>query len=300
FAVAGKNSAGVGDTSKVVDAKIAIPDAPVLVSAYGRTDTRLSGKITLLWRSVTDAEGYKVFYGKSTGVYTDSVDARNCSGFRLTKLDQDTEYYIAIAAYNDLGKSTLSNEITATTIHERPVSPHQVRVTENGMNELVLEWERSKDFDFGSNFKVYRSDKPYTGYELVASNVVGTTYTDKTILGPGKYYYTVKGENQKGVSFYPSNKSMIDKQYTTQTESVLTDGKPIAVYPNPTNDYINIILRDDISNAQFNLYNVVGATVMQGDLNIDNRLDISGFQAGIYLLKVSTNSGETTEMIQIQ
>ena len=47
FTVSGKNAAGIGAPSTMIDARMAAPEVPTLVSAFGRTSSRQNGIITL-------------------------------------------------------------------------------------------------------------------------------------------------------------------------------------------------------------------------------------------------------------
>jgi len=80
-------------------------------------------------------------------------------------------------------------------------------------------------------------------------------------------------------------------------ESILTDIEEfgetqIIVFPNPTRDRVNIA-----SNLRINavLYNSIGQPVMQ-KTNV-NQLDLSGFEAGVYNLKLNYNNLMFTKKI---
>lgn len=69
----------------------------------------------LTWSAVSASpavDGYKIYYGKSTGKYTWVVDVGN-----VTEYELDTwsgTFYVACTAYNADGESGYSNEITIT------------------------------------------------------------------------------------------------------------------------------------------------------------------------------------------
>jgi hypothetical protein len=285
FAVAGKNSAGTGEFSKMVDATMAAPDVPVLVSAFGRTEARLDGIITLLWRSVPNAHGYKVVYGTSPDNLSSEFDAGNVSGVRLMKLAKNQKYYIKIKAYNGIGESDLSNMLTETTFHQRPVSPHQVRVSENKSNgDLTIKWENSLSYHHNANLNIYRSEDPYIGYELVAQNVSGTSYIDQNGLAPGRYFYTVKAENSVEESFYPSNKSTIWK--TVNSVNISNNQLlNLKIYPNPASEYIHVSAVEPIT--KITLFDLSGQLIISETGNI-NRINIKGIKSGSYIISVQT------------
>jgi hypothetical protein len=89
-------------------------------SAGGGSGT---GVVTLSWdaptnntdgSSLTDLAGYKIYYGPSSGNYTNSFNVGNSTSYTLNNLTTGT-YYFAITAYNVAGyESTFSNEVSKT------------------------------------------------------------------------------------------------------------------------------------------------------------------------------------------
>jgi len=72
-----------------------------------------AGVISLAWDPVPEASGYRIYYGSSSGQYTNSYDAGNRTRADL-EVDTDcSTYYVAVKAYNSLGESEqFSNEIS--------------------------------------------------------------------------------------------------------------------------------------------------------------------------------------------
>jgi hypothetical protein len=65
------------------------------------------------WDQVDGASGYRVYYGLSSGNYTNSVDVGNATSATLDGFADCTTYYLAVKAYNAAGESALfSNEIS--------------------------------------------------------------------------------------------------------------------------------------------------------------------------------------------
>lgn len=65
----------------------------------------------------------------------------------------------------------------------------------------------------------------------------------------------------------------------------------ISVYPNPTNDIINVKLLNSDSIEKVRIYSVTGKLLCEGKESIIN---LSNFSKGLYLLKVETVSGKST------
>ena len=74
----------------------------------------LSAQVTLAWDLNTepDLAGYLVYYGTSSGIYTDSIDVNNSLTCTISDLEEGQTYYFAVTAYNYSGhESGFSNEV---------------------------------------------------------------------------------------------------------------------------------------------------------------------------------------------
>jgi hypothetical protein len=75
-------------------------------------------EVTLAWdpNPEPSVQGYRVYYGKSSGLYTSVVDAGNNTDSVIMGLEAGTTYYFACTAYSATGdESNFSNEIVYTT-----------------------------------------------------------------------------------------------------------------------------------------------------------------------------------------
>lgn len=72
-----------------------------------------AGVINLTWDPVSNATGYRVYYGSASGQYSRTFDAGNSTQAILTGLDDCSTWYVAVKAYNPAGESAqYSNEVT--------------------------------------------------------------------------------------------------------------------------------------------------------------------------------------------
>ena len=70
-----------------------------------------AGTISLAWTPAAGASGYRVYYGASSGTYTQSQDV-GASTEATVALADCTNWYVAVKAYNGAGESpAFSNEI---------------------------------------------------------------------------------------------------------------------------------------------------------------------------------------------
>jgi len=73
----------------------------------------------------------------------------------------------------------------------------------------------------------------------------------------------------------------------------------VNVYPNPSNGMVNVDLGRN-TKSTITVYNVIGAEVLAKEFNAQvASLDMSGFEAGVYFVKVATGSGQVTKQITI-
>jgi len=91
----------------------------LLVSLLGfiSTTEASAASIKLAWDASPDrlVTGYRLYYGRSSGVYTVVVDAGNRTDYTVTGLDAGLTYYFTATAYTGTGdESTFSNETSYT------------------------------------------------------------------------------------------------------------------------------------------------------------------------------------------
>ena len=80
----------------------------------------LAGEVVLEWDAPTtnsdgtelnDLSGYKIYYGTTSGVYTEIEDVGNVTTYRVTDL-AETTWFFAVTAYDlSLNESEYSNEV---------------------------------------------------------------------------------------------------------------------------------------------------------------------------------------------
>jgi hypothetical protein len=86
--------------------------------------TAIAGTITLAWDAsttntdgtpLTDLAGYKIYYGPTSGSYTNTLDVGDVTTSEVNKLTDGLTYYFAVSAYNSAGaESSFSNEVSKT------------------------------------------------------------------------------------------------------------------------------------------------------------------------------------------
>lgn len=70
------------------------------------------------------------------------------------------------------------------------------------------------------------------------------------------------------------------------------------ISPNPAKDYVNINLRDGLEGARVDVYNVLGKRIMSSEISsINSRLNVSNWNSGIYLVRVSNGEVSQTKRL---
>ena len=188
------------------------PDPVTLFDPYGLT----SNSLTLNWTVsyAEDFESYVVL--RHSGSISDSdsgevvfttVD-RNSVLFHDTELDPETTYYYRVVTRSSVtGLTSLSNEVTGTTLEVAAAdlpTPVALGVAYNIKHDsLSLSWTQNADTDFAS-YELYRSETPgVTQGDLLVAGIVDwsdTTAVDDGLSPFTTYFYRVWVFNEAGES----------------------------------------------------------------------------------------------------
>lgn len=74
----------------------------------------IAGTVTLAWDANTepDLAGYNIYYGETSGDYTDSIDVKNVTEYTIRDLVPGKRYFFAATAYDeDDNESAYSEEL---------------------------------------------------------------------------------------------------------------------------------------------------------------------------------------------
>lgn len=189
-------------------------------------------------------------------------------------------------AFNPVYNDTTSNEPFKIMIW----SSHP----ETGLPDQVLyEKEEKIKNPLNNTFSVYPLDETinvtgnfFIGWKQVIGNYLNLGY-DKNSFYEGKQFINIDGSwtssfNQGMVMMRPAfGKKVvgIHQRYLSGT---------VAIYPNPANNYLNITVPEDILNKKINIsvFDISGRQVFNSS-SFTERIDVSGFKEGMYILKIS-------------
>ena len=153
-----------------------------------------------------------------------------------------------------------------------------------------------------ANFKVYRSTDN-ANYALIGTvpYVDGQTYYEyiDTPASAGTYYYQVTTvydndcESDPAAAFDNPNNDYVEVGVTGINEN---DNK-VALYPNPTNGNVTI---EAEGMSRITVVSVLGQVVYDTEVNADNvTLNMSQFNAGMYMVRVYTESGVVVKRVTV-
>jgi PKD repeat protein len=86
--------------------------------------------------------------------------------------------------------------------------------------------------------------------------------------------------------------------YTGDTENKIQQTASVVIYPNPCSAVINIFVSSGIAIDLALIYNQTGQKVLQGK-PVNNTLDISKLQPGIYIIELATGQGKVKQKLII-
>jgi len=112
-------------------------------------------RVNLAWEPSPspNIDGYRVYYGTSSGSYTDHIDVGMAMTARLPKPPNGTYFYIVVA-YKGSVESSPSNEVESdkAVAGRRRLPPSQIKVLAQLMRQLSPQRQR---FDFNADLSGY-------------------------------------------------------------------------------------------------------------------------------------------------
>ena len=169
----------------------------------------------------------------------------------------------------------------------------QTSVNGNTVGVAHLVWNCNYE---PSKFKIYRSADGIDYAEI--GEVVGNIHEYSEEMAPGTtYYYRVTAFSSACESNPALTSDNTDYVVVTASLSVAENSINAHIYPNPTTGSIKIEANDMIKVAAFNL---VGQKVYEENINGDECVvNMKEFGSGIYMLKIQTLYGTTTQKVSV-
>ncbi len=173
-----------GKYSEIVKVRV-LPQTVSLSSV-----TAFEGAAELLWKTVSDADGYQISYSLRSN-FSDSVTVNVKGGkknsFRLEKLIRGQKYYIRIRAYKDIGKTRVygkySNVLKTVT---KPAAVNILSFSQQN-KALKIRWISAENV---SGYEIeYSLSADFSQKQTVTVSSASATSRDIKGLPAGKTYY---------------------------------------------------------------------------------------------------------------
>lgn len=179
YSIVVENDGGMGRWSEVFE-KTTLPNPPDLPNIIDITSDQTT--ITLFWDSAARAVGYSVKLGNNN-----PIDAGLVNTYTITDLTADTEYSLALKAYNRGGESNLTETVNKFTLPYLPDTPEGIEAVQT-TTTVTVTWqsaERTQWYeimvdglitDVGTNLEfLHEGLEPASGhtYKIRACNIGG-------------------------------------------------------------------------------------------------------------------------------
>jgi hypothetical protein len=125
-------------------------------------------------------------------------------------------------------------------------------------------------------------------------------YLDENITTPGiDHCYKVTAVYESDIDFCESEYSVEDAcAFVTVGVGEQTAGS-FRMYPNPATDYVKVTSSNELQ--RISVYTAMGKMVTSEEIaGNEYELKTSGYTPGIYMIRVETVNGVTTEMLNVQ
>lgn len=145
--------------------------------------------VTLAWNPISNplVAGYNIYYGRSSGVYTNKTVAGNVTSFTISNLVIGATYYFATTTYSAAGaESAMSGEVSYLV----PAPPPVVQLQVTAARQFILTVS-------GLTNQLYTisASENLTAWTVIGTVTVGatgsTTFTDTNAASFSKRFYRV-------------------------------------------------------------------------------------------------------------
>lgn len=247
----------------------------------------------LIWNSVDGAKYYSIQVTKTFGFYSIDIEVNNIPDtfYIVQNLDNQTEYFWRVQAYNDSATSPWSAIRRFTTLPKAPDTKVQLLSPAKGLTgantNLSFFWEALPNVSY-YHFQLAKDSMFLEQTLIVNDSTVPTNNKYVTELELGEtYYWHVRGYNSAGVGPWSDI-----WWFTTTTTGIDGNENNFAIVTfNPYSKNLEVIFSERGTNnkgVKFTLLDLSGRKVRE--LNFEQLpeivyFDCSGLPSGIYFLR---------------
>ena len=183
------------------------------------------GRPTLKWNAVSGAAKYEVYRARSrSGTYTKYSTQTSTSYTNSSYLTSGTTYYYKVRALGSDGSygpySSVASVTYRATSSAVPAEVTMGKATAQG-SYITVTWDKAAN---AASYRVYRRVNNSSDWNVVASSVSGTSYTDWNVEPGVRYTYTVRGVAADGQTLSKTyNKTGVTVFATINSNNVASD-----------------------------------------------------------------------------
>ena len=205
-------------------------------------------------------------------------------------VDYNLSYTWMIRAYVS---STAKGEVSEL----KPIAVENNNVANNNATLVAQNGGKGSTLD---HYNVYRSTTN-GNYQVIAETEVGYYFDE--INESGTYYYQVTAvyaENGLECESDPANAYENESQNYVVVEVTAIDEngvKGMMIYPNPTKDNLTITAENM---TRITITNTLGQVIFDQEVSSDNEMiNMSQYEAGVYMVRITTENGVAVERITV-
>ncbi len=234
---------------------------PSKVESFNIVDLGNGKSLQLKWTKTEESDmvGYKIYVGRSSGVYDSSIIIPSSTfGYTLKNLTEKKKYFIGISAFDSDGNQSL--------IVEKSFTPQSIPLTPASltdkplMHSVQLVWELNKENDL-LGYNIYRVDlESGQQVKLNTSVISDTVFTDNTTKDRIYYNYYIKAIdstlNESVAAVIKSRAVSLNSGIVVIDETFNGNGTQLKPTDEQVDEFYNSILQDyskddfDIINAK--------------------------------------------------
>ena len=192
---------------------------PQRVNGLIATDVGNGSQLYIEWQpnTASNVTSYKVYLGKTSGTYSDSILVSGTS-YTISGLTADSLYYVGVIVIDDEGReSPIISEITGTP-KSAPLAPSSL-VAAPVDSGILLAWETNTELDI-SGYNVYQ--RIDNGSFDSLTSTADTFLLDKPLSGASRYYYKIQAYDIDG-NYSPLSDSAYGRPITLDQGVLVVD-----------------------------------------------------------------------------
>lgn len=234
------------------------------------------------WGLIDAGKAAQVLSGKGTTSIIDEKTLTQGQTYTMDVVATGTEPVVVTICWTDRPGSV--SPATVDFSSPRLVNDLDLRVSKDGTT--YFPWALTKNF---SNPVAIKADNNVDNVEKIEIN---------NPEAGDQYAVTISHKGNLNGTSQDYSLIITGVDATLSSSNFSTKGE-VKVYPNPTNDILNVAVADFEGEAVISLYDIRGAKLMSENKYIsgETTLDISSYATGMYFLVVDTIQGKFTHKV---